>query len=57
MFPHIRDNLKKWMSEEIASKAYLLQEDLKGNFESKSINISYKLKSITGRFNFPKINY
>jgi hypothetical protein len=45
------------MSEEITSKACFLQENLKGNFKSESINISYKLKSIIGRFNFPKISY
>jgi hypothetical protein len=45
------------MSEKIASKACFLQEDLRGNFELKLIDISYELKSIISRFNFPKISY
>jgi hypothetical protein len=50
MPPPIRDNLREWLSEEVAARARITEEDLSRDYEPEPDDVVYTLKPVNGRF-------
>ena len=46
----IRDNLREWLSEEVAARARVTEEDLSPDYEPEPEDVVYSLKPVNGRF-------